>query len=204
MTENITAIVIGYLLGSISFAYIAGRLSKGVDIREVGGGNPGALNVFREIGKAEGILVLLADIGKGLGAVLIARWLGVPLVFQLLAGLAAVVGHDWSIFLKFSGGKGAATTLGVLLTLIPWGSPIFVGIGTIPYIITRNPVVSYALAIIFLPFVAWLVYSSGALVACSAFLPLLPGMRHIPTVRRLLITEGKWDRVILMQRRNKS
>lgn len=74
----ILAVVIGYLLGSIPCAYIAGRLAKGVDIRKVGGGNVGALNVMREIGTAAGLAVFLADAAKGSLAVLVARWLGVP------------------------------------------------------------------------------------------------------------------------------
>ena len=115
----IVAIVIGYLLGSIPFAYITGRLIKGVDIRQVGGGNMGALNVAREIGPLPGLMVLIADIGKGALAVLIANWLGLPLIWILIAGFAAVVGHNLPIFLRFKGGKGAATTLGVLFALTP-------------------------------------------------------------------------------------
>ncbi|MCK5589687.1 MAG: glycerol-3-phosphate acyltransferase, partial [Dehalococcoidales bacterium] len=87
------AIVCGYLLGSIPSGYIAARLAKGIDIRNVGNRVMGALNVYYEVGHAAGVLVLLADIGKGVAAVLLARWLGVDLIFQLLVGLAAVLGH---------------------------------------------------------------------------------------------------------------
>ena len=94
MGTEVLAIIIGYLLGSIPFAYIAGRLVKGVDIRQVGGRNVGALNTMREIGTAAGIAVLIADIAKGLIAVLIAQWLGLSLIFLFIVGLAAVVGHN--------------------------------------------------------------------------------------------------------------
>ena len=116
---NAVAIVCGYLLGSIPSAYLAARIKKGIDIRNVGGRTVGALNVYYEVGLAAGILVLLVDIGKGIAAVLLARWLGVGLIFQLLAGLAAVLGHIFPVFLKFHGGRGGATTIGVLLILLP-------------------------------------------------------------------------------------
>jgi len=80
----------------------------------MGGGNVGAVNAFKQVGRGAGIAVLLADMAKGAGAVAIAQWLlDVPPLFVLAAGLAAVVGHNWSIFLKFTGGKGMATTIGV-------------------------------------------------------------------------------------------
>ena len=119
LTTGILAVVIGYLLGSIPFAYIAGRLIKGVDIRRVGGGNVGALNTMREIGVAAGWAVLVADIAKGLVAVLIAQWLGLSVIWVFAVGFAAVAGHNWPVFLKFRGGKGVATAMGVLLTLVP-------------------------------------------------------------------------------------
>jgi len=112
---GIIAVVIGYLLGSIPFAYIAGRLMKGVDIWQVGGKNVGTLNTMREVGTVTGLAVLIADMGKGALAVLIAQWLGVSLVFVFIVGFAVVVGHWWPIFLKFSGGKGAAATIGCFL-----------------------------------------------------------------------------------------
>ena len=93
MAFNITAaIVIGYLLGSIPFAYITARLKKGIDIRQIGSGNVGALNVYREIGPAFGLAVLAADLVKGILAVYIARWLGLDLIWICIAGFAAVSG----------------------------------------------------------------------------------------------------------------
>ena len=108
MINNIViAIIIGYLLGSFPSAYLAGRLRKGIDIREVGSKNMGAMNVFYEVGPMEAALVTLADLGKGVAAILLVRWLldTTPTwPFDFLTGAAAVMGHIFPIFLKFHGG----------------------------------------------------------------------------------------------------
>ena len=101
--NTVIAIVIGYLLGSIPFAYIAGRLKKGVDIRRVGTGNMGAVNVMRQVGTMIGYAVFIADIAKGLLAVFIAQWLGLSLAWVLVVGFVAVAGHNWPVFLGFRG-----------------------------------------------------------------------------------------------------
>lgn len=109
MIVNATiAIVIAYLLGSIPFAYIAGRLFRGIDIRQIGGGNMGAVNIAREIGPAPGLLVLVADIAKGSLAVIIALRLDLSLILVFGAGFAVVLGHNWPVFLKFKGGQGGS------------------------------------------------------------------------------------------------
>ena len=125
MINIIVAIICGYLLGSIPSADLAARLRKGIDIREVGHKNRGAMTAYYEVGRVEAILVLLTDVGKGIVAILIARYLlGVPLLFQLLTAFAAVIGHSFPVFLKFRGGKGGATTFGILLFLMPKAIPI--------------------------------------------------------------------------------
>ena len=116
----VLAMVIGYLLGSIPFAYIVARLVKGVDIRKVGGGNMGTVNTMREIGTLPGLGVFFADMAKGALAVLIAQWLGLHLYWVFAVGLAAVAGHNWPVWLKFRGGQGLATTMGVLAGLLAY------------------------------------------------------------------------------------
>jgi glycerol-3-phosphate acyltransferase PlsY len=112
------SILIGYLLGSISFSYLYGKLAKGIDIRNHGSGNAGATNTLRVLGVGPGILVLLLDAAKGVVAVWIAGVLGGDnLWVPVLAGLAAIVGHNWPVFFNFKGGKGIATTVGVAATL---------------------------------------------------------------------------------------
>ena len=112
IVTGIIVIIIGYLLGSIPSAYIITRLLTGKDIRQLGGGNVGARNVFREVGLGPAIGVGIFDVGKGIAAVAIAYWLlgwpqlwslGAPQVFALGAGVAAVAGHMWSVYLKFTG-----------------------------------------------------------------------------------------------------
>lgn len=120
VVNEIIAIALGYLLGSIPSAYIAARTATGKDIRQMGGGNVGGLNTYREVGVLSALVVSVIDIGKGAAAVAIAYWLlDVPQLFVMLTGLAAVVGHMWMVFLKFSGGKGMGTTFGALAILMP-------------------------------------------------------------------------------------
>ena len=179
----VIAIVLGYLLGSIPSAYIAARLIKGKDIRQLGGGNVGALNTFMEVGRLAGIAVLLADAGKGTAAVAIARLLNVPLPFILLAGMAVVAGHNWSIFLRFSGGKGMATLLGVLAILMPRELLIVLAIAIVPMVITRNVALFMSIGLASVPVSAWLIEESVLLVAFSTVLLLGMGLRYLPTAR---------------------
>jgi len=110
--------LIGYLLGNISSAYIYVRHVLHVDIREMGSGNAGATNVNRILGFKVALRVFLLDVVKGVAAVLVGGWLSGS-TGAMIAGLAVVAGHDWPVVLNFRGGKGMATTLGVLLILLP-------------------------------------------------------------------------------------
>ena len=119
-------LLIAYLIGSMPTAYIFGRAIKGIDIREFGSGNIGATNTFRVIGRFPGIIVLAIDILKGfVCATYIANFfmyitpVARPELYKVLMGVASIVGHNWTIFLKFKGGKGVATSAGVIMGLIP-------------------------------------------------------------------------------------
>lgn len=186
----VIAMAIGYLLGSIPSAYIAGHIKKGVDIRKVGGSNMGALNTVREIGLLPGLAVLIADIAKGSIAVLIAQWLGLPLIWILIAGFTAVVGHNWPIFLGFKGGKGAATTLGVLLALVPGEFAISLTIIVIVIVITSNVRLAIAIGLAFLPLIIWQLNGSGMLIAYSLALSLFLGVRSLPGTREAVANIG--------------
>jgi len=114
----ITVVVFSYLIGAIPFAYIMSKLFSRVDIRAKGSGNVGATNVLRVVGPSAGVVVLLLDILKGLVVIKLAPlFIDGRLIY--LVGLAVISGHCWSPFLKFKGGKGVATTLGVLLAINP-------------------------------------------------------------------------------------
>jgi glycerol-3-phosphate acyltransferase PlsY len=207
ISDIVIAIIIGYLLGSFPSAYLAGRLRKGIDIREVGSKNMGAMNVFYQVGPMDAVLVTLADLSKGVGAILLVRWLsGSPLVspFDFLTGLtavAAVMGHIFPIFLKFRGGKGAATAIGILIFLMPWAVPFLFGVFAIALLITRNPTFSYSLLLIVFPFVAGFIYVDHygeplALVFFSIGVGVFLGIQYIPRIKEMHGKTGDWRRVI--------
>lgn len=200
LATGILAVVIGYLLGSIPSAYIAGRLIKGVDIRRVGGGNVGALNIMREIGMVAGWAVLLADMGKGVLAVLIAQWLGVSMIFVFIAGLAAVVGHSWPVFLKFKGGMGGATTMGVLLALAPVEFAISFAITVVVVLVTSNVRLGMGVGLAFLPLIIWWFGNDNSLIIYSLALPLFLGLRTIPAIKRELASTGDKKGLIIDKR----
>jgi len=109
-----------YLLGSIPFGFIVAKLIKKIDIRDYGSGNIGAANAFRTLGPGLAIFVLIGDLMKGFIAIYLFKLFNIDsLSMVILGGLAVIGGHDWSIFLKFKGGKGIATTYGVILALNP-------------------------------------------------------------------------------------
>ncbi len=198
----VIAIIIGYVFGSFPAAYLAGRFGKGMDIRDVGSRNMGAMNVFYQVGPAEASLVTLADLGKGIGAILLVRWLlGKDLIspFDFLTGLtatAAIMGHIFPVFLKFRGGKGAATAIGILIFLMPWAVPFLFVVFAIALLITRNPTFSYSLLLIVFPFVAGFIYVDHydeplSLVFYSAGVGIFLGIQYIPRLREI---HGKADR----------
>jgi glycerol-3-phosphate acyltransferase PlsY len=204
--NTVIAIIIGYLLGSFPAAYLAGRLRKGIDIREVGSKNMGAMNVYYEVGPVEAALVTLADLGKGIAAILLVRWVsGNSLIspFDFLTGLttvAAVIGHVFPIFLKFRGGKGGATAIGILIFLMPWAVPFLAIVFFIAVLITRNPTFSYSLLLIVFPFIAWLIYfdyHGEPLIFFSIGLGVFLGIQYIPRVKEMHgKTGGDWRKVI--------
>jgi glycerol-3-phosphate acyltransferase PlsY len=191
------ALVAAYLIGSIPPAYITGRLIKGIDIRQVGTRNMGAMNVFYQVGFAAGLLVLAVDIGKGAAAVALARWLGVPEIAAWLAGAAAVIGHNFPVFLKFHGGRGGATCIGILVFLMPWAIPIYLAIFGIALLLTRFPTVSYSIALLCFPFIGWLIYHQWELAVYSAGLLLLPAIKYIPRIKEMHAKAGSWRHVFL-------
>jgi len=200
IVKEIFAIIIGYLLGSIPSAYITTHLATGKDIRQMGGGNVGGQNVYREVGAWPALAVGIIDLGKGTAAVAIAYWLlDLSPVFVLLTGLAAVIGHNWMVWLKFSGGKGMGVTIGALSVLFPvygyWpGLPIFLGVILIPYVITRNIALSMCIALVCLPFITWLGTNSGTGIIMAVILGLVAGIKFLPTARASWAkAEGKGD-----------
>ncbi|MCM8820718.1 MAG: glycerol-3-phosphate acyltransferase [Candidatus Omnitrophica bacterium] len=125
--EIFYCIIAGYILGSVSFAYLFTYFLTGKDIRDIGTGNPGAANVARSVGKKWGLLVWLGDTVKGIVPMVFAKNLGITNIILLtIVGISAIFGHCYSIFLGFKGGKGAATSGGVLLFLMPILFPLVI------------------------------------------------------------------------------
>ena len=119
MLIDLGLVILAYLLGSLSFGLLIGRLYGGVDPRQSGSGNIGATNVARTVGKAAGGLTLLGDCVKGVVAVGLAQWWGSTSLVSAVVALSAVLGHVFPLFYGFRGGKGVATALGVLLPTLP-------------------------------------------------------------------------------------
>ena len=113
-------IAASYLLGSIPFGLVVSKLKFHRDLRELGSGNIGATNVMRNFGVRPFIAVMLLDMAKGVAAVAVGRALGLGPSLSLLAGLASIMGHNWSVYLGFRGGKGIATSAGVIFSAYPW------------------------------------------------------------------------------------
>jgi len=157
------AVVIGsYLIGSIPSGLVIGKL-KGIDVRDYGSGNIGTTNVLRTLGARYGAIVLIADVLKGVVAVLLARYIIETPTGQMAAGFAAVAGHDWSLFLKFKGGRGVATSLGGLLPMAML-APLsgVAGLAVFVLVVLTSRYVS----------LASIVGSSAAVVAMAVFLGL--------------------------------
>jgi acyl phosphate:glycerol-3-phosphate acyltransferase len=181
-----------YLLCGIPFGYLVVRQQKGVDIRSVGSGNIGATNVLRAGGKAAGVLTLVLDAGKGYLAIKAVSLLcpGRPVLLAMTA-VAALLGHLFPIYLKFKGGKGVATTVGVFLALAPWAALSAIGLFGLVVLLWRFVSLGSIVAAAAFPlFFYWLDYrrlpglqwSLGAALICSS----LVIWRHRENIRRLV------------------
>ncbi len=202
--NGVIAVIIAYLLGSIPAAYIITRLRIGKDIRQLGGGNVGARNVYREVGLGAAIPVAVFDVGKGAAAVAIAYWwLAAPPFFVMAAGLAAVAGHMWSIYLKFTGGNGLSATIGVLSVLMTRELVIVLGIMLVLTVITRNPVLSLNISLLSVPVSAWFLAKSWLLVVFSIILLLMMVLHFLPTARAAMVKAGSKENLLAeLLRRN--
>ena len=186
-------IIVSYLLGAIPTSLIIGKLTKKVDIREFGSGNVGASNAFRVLGVIPGIITLIIDIAKGLiCATIIASFFhrGYPdqfyNLFQIIAGTSSIIGHNWTIFLDFKGGKGVATSTGVFLAISPIPILLCVVVWGICALITRYVSLSSIIAAVSLPvFIGVFNFKIGNLVfgiVAAVFVVI----RHKGNIERLL------------------
>lgn len=199
----ILGIILSYLLGSLPTAYIFGKMYRGIDIREYGSGNVGATNVFRVLGKGPGSIVLFVDVLKGFLAVsVLANVLGLQFIWQrLVLALAVVSGHNWTLFLKFKGGKGIATSLGVLIALsleIASVRPVFLltmGIWVLAFLLSGFVSLASILAAVFLPVIMVFTNQPFEITCLGIVFSVFVVLRHRSNIRRLLL--GQESRVIL-------
>jgi glycerol-3-phosphate acyltransferase PlsY len=191
----VLAILLAYLIGSLPSAFIVAKLRRGMDIRQVGSRNMGAMNVFYKVGFWWGMLVLALDVGKGALGVAVAKWLGTDLYVQMAAGVAVIIGHNLPIFLKFKGGKGGASCIGVLAVMLPFGIPFYLAVFGLLMLITRFPTLSYSSAFLSFILVAWFYYHSVPLLVFSIILLLLPGAKYIPRIIEMRAKGGSWKHV---------
>jgi glycerol-3-phosphate acyltransferase PlsY len=182
---SVLSILIAYLLGSIPFAYIIGKLS-GLDVRQVGDRNVGTFNVFRHAGLGAGIATLVADVGKGALAIVVAKLLSVPELVVFGVGVVAVIGHNWPVFLRFRGGRGLAVVIGVLLALLPIEMLIAAAIGLVVLYATRNSIWFGVALFIPLILLSLIFRKPVSLIIYSATLPCLSGLAHLWTTHHLL------------------
>ena len=180
-------IILGYSIGSIPTAYIAGRLIKGADIRLMGDGNVGAQNAFRHLGATIGYSVFFMDTIKGALAILLAYAAGMSQTTVLLVGTAVVIGHNWPVFIGFRGGRGESPSIGVLSVLMPLPM-LIAGILSIATLIKTGDVIKASIALFVpLPLLCWWFSLPGILLLYSIWLPGVVGATHFIRTRHWLV-----------------
>jgi len=217
----VLAIIVSYLLGCIPSAYLVGRAVKGVDIRQVGSKNMGAMNTFYAIGFWPGMAVLASDIGKGMLALSVSYLIAIYILpvpanivvpVEMTAGVAVILGHNFPVFLKFKGGKGGATAIGVLAFLVAWviwldvgslklplllGWIIYLGSFLLLMLITHWPTFAYGISFVAFPLIAWFAYHDMPLTIYSTCIALLPILMYIPRIKQILSkSDGNFKRAI--------
>lgn len=197
-----------YLLGSVPTGYLVAH-AKGIDIRTVGSGNIGATNAFRVLGKRAGTFVLMADAFKGWAAVFLGALVG-PLLanipperidpaaewFQITGGVGALLGHSYTCWLKFKGGKGVATSAGVLLAILPPALGLALAVWFVVFLLSRYVSLASILAAVTLPVATWWLYPASApFRGLAVLIAVLVLVRHRGNIQRLLA--GTENRVSL-------
>jgi glycerol-3-phosphate acyltransferase PlsY len=201
------AIILSYLLGSVPSSYITGKLWKGIDLRKHGSGNVGSANTFRVLGPLPGLGVFLADAAKGLiAAVFISRLAADgPLSYEwtrVLCGVAAVCGHNWTIFLNFKGGKGVATSIGAFFGLVWQAIGIALALGLVIIALSRYVSLGSILGGITLVVLTYYCFETPRpYFFLASLVTLLVIIKHIPNIRRLLT--GKENKISFKRNKEK-
>jgi len=197
--QAVLLIAAAYLLGSIPTAYLAGRWLKGIDIRRYGSGTVSGSTVYEQVARWAILPVGLFDVAKAVLPAWLGLRLGLGLPVAAAAGLAAAAGHNWPVFLRFTGGRGLGCFLGVLLVIFPWGAPWllgFLGAGKL-----FGSTAEWALAsVALLPLFAYLMGGSPVAVCTGAAMLLLTVAKRLEANRRPLPSPGPERRRVLLRR----
>ena len=182
--KHVVLLVISFILGSIPFGIIIAK-AKGVDLKKVGSGNVGATNVLRSLGKWPAILTLLGEVLQATAAVAIGRYLGVGPVYEGLAGISAILGHNFSLFLGFRGGKGVATSLGVLSIFSPQTALVTFIIWLVVVIFTKYSSLGAIVSFGLLP-INILLFNGKERLLAAVLITILIVIRHRENIQRLM------------------
>lgn len=188
-------IIIGYLIGSIPFGVLIGKI-KGIDIRKVGSGNIGATNIYRTFGALPAIIVFALDLLKGSTAVWLALWIAPSPLIAITSGIAAVIGHMYPVYIGFKGGKGSATSLGILLGVAPDLFIVAIIYVVCAIAITRYVSVTSITGVLLLAVLMFLFHKPIEYSIATVIVAILIIYRHLPNIKRLMAgTEPKiWGR----------
>jgi len=196
MVNLLLSIAVSYFLGSIPFALVITKLFKGVDIRKLGSGNVGATNVYRTVSKPVGVIVLILDAVKGFLAVAVISGIfykmgpNEPVIslelFRILSGAASICGHNWTIFLRFKGGKGIATSTGVLLALAPKALLISATVWFIVVLISHYVSLASILASAAFPAITAILGYPKEIIILTITLAIISGYKHKTNISRLI------------------
>jgi glycerol-3-phosphate acyltransferase PlsY len=183
--ESVLPVLFGYCLGSLPLGFLVANRTKGIDLRRVGSGNVGAANAYRTAGLAPALLVVLVDVAKGASSVFVATRLSTSTADPVAAGVAAILGHIYPVWLRFHGGKGVATACGVFWMLAPQATAISAVVFALTVWMTRYVSLGSIAATAILPLLAWMTERTlpvvvGAIVAAALII-----QRHRANLVRL-------------------
>lgn len=183
--DTVIPILLGYGLGSLPLGYLVASRLKGIDLRRVGSGNVGAANVYRTAGLAIAVLVVFVDVAKGASSVLFAARFTTGAAQPVAAGIAAILGHMFPVWLRFHGGKGVATACGVFWMVAPLATAIAAMLFVITVWLSRYVSLGSIIATVALPPLAWFTDKSASVVIGAALAAVLIIQRHRANLARL-------------------
>jgi glycerol-3-phosphate acyltransferase PlsY len=183
--DSVLPILLGYGVGSLPLGYLVANRAKGIDLRRVGSGNVGAANVYRTAGLAAAIIVVLVDVAKGASSVFFAARFATGVADPVAAGVAAIIGHVYPVWLRFHGGKGVATACGVFWMLAPLATAVSATLFVVVVWVTRYVSLGSVIATVALPPLAWWTGKSVAVVVGSVVAAVVIVQRHRANIGRL-------------------